>query len=426
MASDFYVRQDCRLCGGDTTTAFELIPTPLANEFVTSEFVQSGQIQDIYPLRLNTCHRCGHVQLPVVVNPERLFRKYLYVSGTSPVNIEHFRNYAIDLIRDYSVQLNDLVVEIGSNDGTFLRAIVDNGVRGIGVDPAINIAEVANDSGIQTIPEFFSERLASKILEQHGPAKLIVANNVFAHIDNLIDIVKGISILLANDGVFVFEVSYLPAVIDQTLFDTVYHEHLDYHHIGSFVPFFQRFGLKLFDATINRNHGGTLRAFVGRSDRVESPAMLDLLTKESDLGLWTPQNPSKDSINPICRLSWKVTKLKNNLRKLLSSFQSVGNKIAGYGAPAKVTTLMHQFDLDNSVIDFIVEDAPLKQGLFTPGKFIPVLSPQAIYERQPDYVVILAWNFAESIIRNHRAYLENGGKFIVPIPDPIVISKENI
>lgn len=416
--SDFHIRNDCRLCYAPTKVVFELTQTPPANELVTKEFVSSGKIQDTFSLPISVCSKCGHVQLSTVVNPERLFRHYVYTSGISPVFVEHFKNYAKDVIKNFWLKPNDLVVEIGSNDGTLLKNFKDSGMNVVGVDPARNIAKLAEEkNGVRTIAEFFNQEIANSIKEGYGKAKLIIANNVFAHSDVLDGITSGISDLLDEDGVFIFEVSYLPDFLKGGYFDQIYHEHLSYHHLSPLVSFFQKFGLKLFDAHRVDTQGGSIRGFVGKPNKEVSNRLLALINEEEKLGLKTYLNSYDDGILPLVRFSERVDLLKQELKDMLIVLKAEGKKIVGFGAPAKCVTLMHHFGFGPDILDFIVDESPLKHGLFTPGKHVEILPVSALYEQKSDYCVILVWNFANNIIERHKEYLKSGGKFIVPIPE---------
>lgn len=401
----------CRLCEATKLEqVLSLEPTPLANQFVRDKGVK----QETYPLELLECQTCGHVQLSTVIDPDVLFRDYVYVSGTSPVFVDHFREYAEQSISKFDLKESDLVVDIGSNDGTLLRFFKEAGMKVLGIDPAISIAKQAIDSGIETIPEFFNYSLSKSIVEKYGQASLVVANNVFAHIHDLKDVVRGIQHLLKSDGVFIFEVSYLLKVCERTLFDTIYHEHLSYHHVAPLVSFFESNGLRLFQVQVSNTHGGSLRCYVGSRERRITPSVDMFCKKEASRGLFVPGR--RREINIFERLDNTIKILGKTLTGRLKFLKSQNKKIAGYGAPAKVTTLMHQFGLSSDIVDFIVDDSPLKQGLFTPGKHIPVLPSNAIEEQKPDYLLILAWNFADPIIEKCKAFRESGGKIIVPMP----------
>lgn len=390
------------------TLVLELAPTPPANAFVSRD--ELDQPQPCFPLDVFFCEDCCHAQLLDVVAPSVLFENYVYVSGTSPAFVAHFESYARDILRQFQPAAGSLVVDIGSNDGTLLRFFQQAGMQVLGVDPARSIAEEATRQGIKTLPAFFSPRLAADIRARHGAARVITANNVFAHIDDLEGIVEGIRTLLVPDGVFVFEVSYLVDVFEKTLFDTIYHEHLDYHSVKPLVPFFKRLGMELIEAARIGSHGGSLRgvAQLAGGPHLAGKSVAAAIAGEERLGL--------DRAETFRQFGRNIDALKTALNKLLRELKASGKRIAGFGAPAKATTLMYHFGIGPDLIDFIVDDSPLKQGLFTPGYHVPVLPSSAIYERRPDYVLLLAWNFAGPIMKSHQAYADAGGHFIVPIP----------
>jgi len=405
----YHRRKTCRLCGGRRLTlVLGLAPTPPANAFVSRDELDKPQPR--FPLDVFFCEDCHHVQLLDVVSPSVLFENYVYVSGTSPSFVAHFESYARGILDQFKPPPGSLVVDIGSNDGTLLRFFQQAGMRVLGVDPARNIAEEATRKGIKTLPAFFSPKLAADIRAEHGAATVITANNVFAHIDDLEGIVEGIRTLLAPDGVFVFEVSYLVDVFEKTLFDTIYHEHLDYHSVKPLIPFFKRLGMELIEAVRVGSHGGSLRgiAQLKGGPRPVGKTVAAAIACEEKLGL--------DRAETFRRFGQNIAALKAALGKLLRELKAGGKKIAGFGAPAKATTLMYHFETGPELIDFIVDDSPLKQNLFTPGYHVPVLPASAIYERRPDYLLILAWNFAKPLMQAHRAYRDAGGHFIVPIP----------
>jgi len=403
-------RQDCRLCGSQRLTeVLTLTGTPPANAFVAAGEREAEQAT--FPLDVFFCEDCAHVQLPDVVDPELLFANYVYVSGTSPVFVQHFKDYAEAVTAGYAGgNASGLVVDIGSNDGTLLRQFQDLGFQVLGIDPAREIARQATEAGIETLADFFSADLARDILASRGAARIITANNVYAHADDLTGITAGIQALLADDGVFVFEVSYLVDVFEKTLFDTIYHEHLAYHTVIPLVDFFARHGMELIAAERVSSHGGSLRGIAQRAGgpHAVQPSVAECIGHERALGL--------DRAETLQGFGAKIDGIKDELTRLLRELKAAGKTVAGFGAPAKATTLMYHFGIGPQVIDFIVDDSPLKQGLYSPGMHIPVLPSSAIYDTKPDAVVILAWNFAEPIMRNHARYLEQGGQFIVPLP----------
>ena len=409
-----YKRETCRLCESeDLGCVLSLEPTPPANAFVNASRIADEQSR--FPLDVYFCRACKHVQLLDVVDPEELFGEYVYVSGTSSVFVKHFEDYAQMCRERYNLQKGDFVVEIGSNDGTLLRFFQDAGMRVVGIDPAREIARRATESGIETLPTFFDSTLARKLQEERKSAKLIAANNVFAHIDDLGEVVDGVRSLLTEDGVFVFEVSYLVDVFNKTLFDTIYHEHLAYHSVGPLVPFFEAHGMELIHVSRVGSHGGSLRAVAqlkGGPHLVEASVAL-FIEEERVLGL-----QDEDSLKAFAA---RINDTGEKLRTMLQELKSENRKIAGFGAPAKATTLMYHFGINSDLIDFVVDDSPLKQGLYTPGMHIPVVPASRIPEEKPDYLLLLAWNFADAIIGKHAEFRENGGKFIVPLPNLEVV-----
>jgi len=409
LQSAYHHRDSCRLCRGtDLAKVLALTPTPPANAFVTQAELSTPQAA--FPLDVWLCNGCGHVQLLDVVDPRILYAHYVYVSGTSPVFVRHFEQYA-QYVRDrFKPVQGSLVLDIGSNDGTLLRFFKDAGHRVLGIEPAEEISEASRSAGIPTLTGFFSDALAQRIVQEHGQAAVVTANNVAAHIDDLAGVMRGVARLLAPDGVFVFEVSYLVDVLEKTLFDTIYHEHLDYHSVEPLVPFFASCGLQLIEALRVDSHGGSLRGVVQRAGgpRKVGASVADLIERERELGL-------RDA-NTFREFGARIAKVGSELTSLLTRLKREGKRIAGFGAPAKATTLLYHLGITPQLVDFIVDDSPLKQGRYTPGMHIPVVPAQALYDRGVDYTVILAWNFAEPIMKKHAAWRSSGGRFIVPLP----------
>lgn len=409
---NYRLRNDCRLCGASTLDkVLELPATPLANEFP----MHAGGEQEEFPLWLAACRGCGHVQLPVVVSPERLFRDYVYVSGTSPVFREHFRRYATEMIARLTLEPNDLVVEIGSNDGTMLKVFAGARMRVLGIDPAVAIARRASAEGVETWPEFFSDEVATRILAR-GRARLVVANNVFAHADDLAGIARAAKMLLEPNGAFVFEVSYLADVLRGTLFDTIYHEHLSFHAVEPLIGFFSRLGMSVLDARRVDTHGGSLRVTVSPKDGLAlGLSAAALVAEERAMGL------GREPHKLFTAFGDTIASRKTSLLALLREARAAGGTIAGYGAPAKATTLLRTFGAEE-FLDFVVDDSPHKQHLWLPGGRIPVLPSSALVERHPSHLLILAWNFAESILDKLEPYRAAGGTCIVPLPTVRVLS----
>ena len=409
MGNHYHRRTTCRLCAGpDLANVFSLAPTPLANAFVRREALERKQ--QLYPLDVFFCSACGHLQLLDVIDPVVLYEHYVYVSGTSPVFVRHFKDYADYVIARFETPADGLVVDIASNDGTLLRFFKERGRRILGIDPAKEIAAEARASGIPTVVDFFSPSLADQIRAEHGPANVVSANNIIAHVDDLASFMEGVRRLLAPDGVFVFEVSYLADVVENTLFDTIYHEHLDYHSVKPLAGFFARCGLEMIEAIRVDTHGGSLRGVVQHKGgpRPVGPSVAEAIAREKAIGL--------DRAETFRGFAAHIESLKAELVGLLRGLKSQGKRIAGFGAPAKTTTLMYHFGIEPGMIDFIVDDSPLKQGHFTPGMHIPVVPATQLLEHKPDYVLILAWNFAAPIMAKQVAFRQGGGQFIVPLP----------
>ena len=407
-------RPQCRLCrSSKLSSILKLASTPPANAFVSKENLHIRQKK--YPLELFFCEDCFHVQLTEVVDPVELFENYVYVSGTSPVFVEHFSNYAKEIVNTYKPSLQNYILDIGSNDGTLLKFFKNMGYQTIGVDPAISISKKAQEDGINTINEFFNYKTSEKIKEKYSTASLITANNVFAHSDDLIGITKAIKNLLSPNGLFVFEVSYLLDVYQKTLFDTIYHEHLSYHSVIPLIKFFQSNEMELIDVSRINTHGGSIRCVVKNIEdkRPINKSVLNLVNLEKSISL----NNKKTFKN----FANNIKERKKSLIEFLNKLKSQNKLIAGFGAPAKATTLMYEFGLKDDVLDFIVDDSPLKQGLYSPGLHIPVLPSSSIKALKPDYLLILAWNFSDSIIKNNEEFSNSGGKFIIPLPNLRII-----
>ncbi len=363
-----------------------------------------------YPLELCRCTTCGHVQLSLTVPPEIMFRDYLYVSGTSDTIPVHFAAYAKDVALRF-VPERGLVVEIGSNDGTLLRAFDRSKVRVLGVEPARNIAKLANAAGIPTLDEFFGEPIAARVLAEHGPASAIIGNNVVAHIDDLHGLFRGVRSLLAPGGVFVVEFPYLVDLLERRAYDTIYHEHLSYFSVASVVDLAGRFGMQVVDVLREPVHGGSIRVFMS-AQGTPAKSVADLLALERSMRLAEG--------DPLGSFGADVRRQRDDLRSVLTDIKTT-RKIAGYGAPAKGNTMLNYCGIDAALLEFIVDRSPLKHGLLTPGTHIPVEPPERLLESGIKDTLLLAWNFADEILRQQETYRSRGGRFVIPIPTPRVV-----
>lgn len=413
MTDSVYRRDNCRLCGSRSLkNVLPLAPTPLADAYVSS--VHLDEAQQIYPLDLYLCKDCGFAQLLDIVIPQAIYLDYIYETVSSLGLTDHFRKYADDLTATIKPPQNALVVDIGSNDGSLLRFLKKHGMRVLGVDPAREIARRATAAGIETLPEFFNRDLVRKIKKEHGAATIITANNLYANVDDLNALTEAICDLLTPDGVFIFESFYLMDWMQNIVFDFTYHEHLSYFSVKPLISFFRHHNMELIDVKRVPTKGGSVRYTIQRAGglRPVSPAVAELIALETKLGLQRP-----DTFKSFAS---RIDNAKKKLLDLIKPLLEQGKTIAGYGASATTTTLIYHFELGEK-LRFIADDYEAKQNLYSPGYHIPVLAPQALYERKPDYVLILAWRYAEPIIKKHKAFLKQGGRFIVPLPDLRVV-----
>lgn len=404
----------CRVCKSkNLTRVLNFGPTPLANAFLNKK--QIDEPEYFYPLVLYFCRNCYFLQLGHVVSPKLLFSDYVYVSSTSSVFVNHFENFAQEIVSRFSLNNQSLVIDVGSNDGILLKPFKRLGSRVLGIEPASHIAKLAIGQGIETVKEFFSVKLARRIVKKRGKAKIVSATNVFAHIDNLDEVIKGLDILLADDGIFISESPYLVDFLKKRYFDLVYHEHLSYWSIGSLITLFKRFDMEVFDVRKVDVHGGSVRVFIKRKKLKYkiSKRVKEFLQKERAMKL--------DKIDTYVNFGKIILENKIALNKLLVKLKLKGKRIVGYGAPAKGNTLLNYFKIGEEFIDYIVDDNPLKQGLYTPGSHIPVVSLSQLQKDHPDYIMILAWNFADSIQKKLSWFKKKGRNFIIPVPKPIIL-----
>jgi SAM-dependent methyltransferase len=409
-------KDTCRLCG---STALEPVlpirPSAIGDAFVGTE--RLSEQQGIYPLDCYLCTTCGHLQNLDVVDPEILFRDYTYRTSVSLGLVEHFRKYAAACVADLGLTKNSLVIEIGSNDGSLLKAFKSHGMRVVGIDPARDIAAAATADGVPTLPEFFTSAIAARIRAEHGPAALFCANNVFAHIDNMADVAAGIRAMLAGDGAFVFEVSYIVDMIDNMVFDTIYHEHVSHHALLPLESFLNRRDMTLFDVMRTGTKGGSIRGFAqpaSTGTRARSDRLVAMIAEEKRRGIDKPA--------VYHRWFAAIEQRKRAVLAHLDQAIAAGKTIAGYGASTTTTTLLYHFELEKR-ISFIVDDNPGKWGLFSPGAHIPVHNAAELADRKPDLVVILAWIYANPILKRNQAYIDAGGEFLVPLPDLKIVAK---
>jgi nucleoside-diphosphate-sugar epimerase/SAM-dependent methyltransferase/dTDP-4-dehydrorhamnose 3,5-epimerase-like enzyme len=388
-------KKDCRCCGNThLKKVISLGKSPLANNLLNS----SGETYETFPLEVDYCPNCHNCQLNYVVPSSQMFDDYLYVSSTSKSFREHFEKAATDYIKKYALNSTSLVVDIGSNDGIALKPFKERGIRVIGVEPASNISKIANENGITTLNEYFTD----KTFKDEKIADLVTASNMFAHTDDLKGVTKNVFRILKDSGTFIVEVQYLLDTIKDLTFDNIYHEHVNYWSVTSINNFFNNLELRVVDVEHIDTHGGSIRVFVQKSGEV-SENVVNFLKNEEDFGLKNYQT--------YIDFSHRVLNTKYNLLKKLRQLKQSGKTIIGFGSPAKATTALNYYGVDFDDIKFIVEDNPLKHNKFMPGTGIPIVTKSEI--KNKDYlVIILAWNFAEYIKENNKDLIESGVEFI--------------
>lgn len=425
MANVIHRRSDCRGCGShDLDLVFSLKPSPIGDAYVTPERVNVPQHS--YPIDLYMCRYCGLAQILDVIDPEILYGEYIYVTASSMGLAEHFRSYADGIIDRCRLNTGSLVVNICSNDRTrgglrcgndtaLLGRFQERKMRTLGIEPAPNAAAQTTAAGIKTINKFFSPALAKEIVAEYSKAHVITANNVFANIDDLTSWVSAVNELLASDGIYVFESSYLADVVKNMVFDFIYHEHLSAFSVKPIKRLVESAGLELVAVQHITTKGGSLRYFVQRpgGPLAKDGSVAEFLASEESMGLYKKET--------YVAFAEKVNILKDKTRDFLIQARREGKSVAGFGASITCTTLIYHFEI-GEYLDCLVDDNPAKQGRYSPGIHLPVFPTSTLYERKPDYVLVLAWRFAEAFIEKTQAYLKNGGRIVIPVPEFRLVS----
>jgi len=399
----------CRLCGStNTASVVDLGATPPCERFLTAE--QLDEPEATFPLHLIVCTECWLAQIPPLIDPGDTFTEYAYFSSFSTSWVEHAKRFVDSSVERLGLGEKSFVVEVASNDGYLLKHVVGHGIRCLGVEPSVNVGQAARDAGVPTLTAFLSEETGQKVRGEHGPADLVAANNVYAHIPDVIGFTKGLRALVADDGWVSIEVQHLLTLIEKNQYDTIYHEHFQYYTVESARRALATGGLTVVDVELVPTHGGSIRLWA-RPDAVAgepSERMTDVLEREKAAGL--------HELSGYTEFAERVTRVRLDLLKFLIEARNDGKTVVGYGAPGKGNTLLNHCGIRTDLLQYTVDRNPYKHGRFTPGTRIPVLPPERIEADRPDYVLVLPWNLREELTGQLSFVGAWGGKLVFPIP----------
>ncbi|PKH00819.1 class I SAM-dependent methyltransferase [Paraglaciecola sp. MB-3u-78] len=407
-SEDMRCDSHCQICqSDDIVTVLKLADTPPEDQFVSKD--RFDVAQPCFPLEQALCQNCGYVFLPHILSPKISYQTYTYETSVTLGLTNQYQSYADDVLENHAPAEDLLVVDLGSNDGTMLRAFKRDGVKVLGVEPASQIAQKANGSGIPTINDFFSRSTCKQIIEDHGKASVVTANYMFANIDGLLAFTENVANLLCDDGVFVVLTGYHPEQMKINMFDYIYHEHFSYFTVAVLNTLFEKSGLELIDAIALQAKGGSIRVTAQKKGqkRQASSRLLDILKEE--------YNQKMHDAETYFMYSKNINKLREECRKLCKELKDSGARIIGYGASHSTTTLVYHFGLAE-FLEYQIDDNPVKQGMYSPGHHIPVFSTDKLYQDKPEVVIVLAWNYAKPIIDKHTQFIQRGGRFILPLP----------
>jgi hypothetical protein len=399
----------CRLCGSASLAGVvDLGATPPCERFLTTE--QLDQPELTYPLHLKVCTDCWLAQLPPLITPEETFTDYAYFSSYSASWVKHARHFVDAVTEKLGLDAGSFVVEVASNDGYLLKHVVDKGIRCLGVEPSVNVGGVARAAGVPTTTAFLSPETGAAVRAEHGPADLVVANNVYAHIPDIAGFTHGLRALVADDGWVSIEVQHLLTLIERVQYDTIYHEHFQYYTVRSACRALALGGLSVVDVELLPTHGGSIRLWARPAQVAGEPseAMAEVLAREKAAGL--------HELSGYAEFAAKVTGVRLDLLRFLTDAAARGRTVVGYGAPGKGNTLLNHCGIRTDLLAYTVDRNPYKHGRFTPGTRIPVLPPERIGQDRPDYILVLPWNLRAELTRQ-LSYVEQwGGRLVFPIP----------
>ncbi|MFD9944486.1 methyltransferase domain-containing protein [Nonomuraea sp. NPDC059023] len=392
----------CRLCGsGAMAGVVDLGATPPCELFLTAD--RLDQPEQTFPLHLRVCTDCWLAQLPPLITPEDTFTEYAYFSSYSSSWVEHARRFVDGL----TLWPDSFVVEVASNDGYLLQHVVERGVRCLGIEPSANVGAAAVEKGVPTLTEFLSPEVGRRVREEHGPADVVVANNVYAHIPDVVGFTRGLRALVADDGLVAIEVQHLLTLMELNQYDTIYHEHFQYYTVASAQRALASGGLTLVDVELLPTHGGSIRLWAKPSGE-PSERVADVLEREKAAGL--------HEISGYANFAARVAKVRRDLLRFLIDAADAGKTVVGYGAPGKGNTLLNHCGIRPDLLAYTVDRNPYKHGRFTPGSRIPILPPEAIETDRPDYVLVLPWNLRDELVEQLSFVREWGGRLVFPIP----------
>jgi hypothetical protein len=405
----------CRLCGSDDLRNFlDLGVTPRCELFLTAEAADGPDV--VYPLHVRVCDRCLLVQLPALISPEETFTEFAYFSSFSTSWVEHARRFVADAVRRLGLRIDSFVVEVGSNDGYLLQHVVHRWIRCLGIEPSINVGEAARVKGVPTLTAFLTPETARLVRSAHGPADLVIANNVYGDVPDIVGFTRGLRTLMADDGWLSIEVQHLLTLVERNEFDTIYHEHTQYYTVLTGQRALASGGLTLVDVERLPTHGGSIRMWARPSAVAGEPSrrVREVLAAESAAGLHAPGGHD--------RFAAGVSRVRDDLVAFLIEARRAGRKVVGYGAPGKGNTLLNYCGIRPDLLAYTVDRNPYKHGRFTAGTRIPVLAPERIGVDRPDYVLVLPWDLRDELLKQLSYLRDWGGKLVFPIPELEVVS----
>ena len=400
----------CRLCGSTSLqSVVDLGATPPCELFLTEAQLEEPEVT--YPLHLRVCTQCWLAQIPPLITPEDTFTEYAYFSSFSTSWVEHAKRFVDGAVDRLGLGADSFVVEVASNDGYLLQHMVARWIRCLGVEPSVNVGQAARDKGVPTLTTFLTPESGAQVREEHGPANLVVANNVYAHIPDVIGFTKGLRQLVADDGWVSIEVQHLLTLMELNQYDTIYHEHFQYYTVASAQRALASGGLSVVDVELVPTHGGSIRLWARPTEVAGEPSarVQDVLAREKAAGL--------HELSGYTEFAARVAKVRRDLLAFLTKAAAEGKTVVGYGAPGKGNTLLNHCGIRPDLLAYTVDRNPYKHGRYTPGTRIPILAPERIAEDKPDYVLVLPWNLRDELVEQLAYVGDWGGSLVFPIPE---------